>query len=77
MKITVDLNDSLLSEAVFYAIQNRTTLQAVIEEALCKFLNNQPFQMRRATFLGNGLHVEIQQANWSQIRSQIYEGQGG
>lgn len=36
-----------------------------------------PFKMRRATFKGNGLQREIQQGNWNQIRSQIYEGQGG
>lgn len=82
MKITLELNDILFEEIKRYTSEYQTTLQEVLESALRSFLQQQgtnkiSFQMRRATFPGNGLHVEIQQGNWSRIRSQIYEGQGG
>ncbi len=82
MKTTVELNDSLLEEIKRYAAQHHTTLRAVLECALHNFLKQQtattkPFRMRRATFSGNGLQAGIQEGDWSQIRSRIYEGQGG
>ena len=82
MKTTVELNDSLLEEIKRYAAQNQTTLRAVLESALHNFLKQQtvaaaPFQMRRATFAGTGLESSIEEGNWQQIRSRIYEEQGG
>ena len=82
MKTTVELNDSLFEETKRYAAQHHTTLRAVLERALHNFLKQQatttaPFKMRRATFSGNGLQAGIHEGNWSQIRSRIYEEQGG
>ena len=82
MKTTVELNDSLFEETKRYAAQHHTTLRAVIESALHTFLKQQtaataPFRLRCATFSGNGLQAGIQEGDWNQIRSCIYEGQGG
>lgn len=82
MKTTVELNDSLFEETKRYAAQHRITLRAVLESALHDYLKQQgaagaPFRMRRATFSGHGLQAGIQESDWNQIRSRIYEGQGG
>ena len=82
MKTTVELNDSLFEETKRYAAQHRTTLRAVLESALHDYLKQQvaagaSFRMRRATFSGHGLQARIQEGDWNQIRSRIYEGQGG
>ena len=82
MKTTVELNDSLFAEIKRYAAQNQTTLRAVLESALHNFLKQQttdaaPFRMRRTTFAGAGLQAGIEEGNWNQIRSRIYEEQGG
>lgn len=82
MKTTVELNDSLFEEARRYAAQQHTTLRAVLESALQNFLKQQtaamaPFRMRQATFSGSGLQTGIQEGDWNQIRSHIYEEQGG
>ncbi|MBK8185350.1 MAG: hypothetical protein IPK63_21560 [Candidatus Competibacteraceae bacterium] len=78
----MELNDSLFEEIKRYAAQNQTTLRAVLENALHNFLKQQtvatvPFRMRRATFAGTGLQSGIEEGNWQQIRSRIYEEQGG
>ncbi|MBL8258745.1 MAG: hypothetical protein JNM60_02905 [Candidatus Competibacteraceae bacterium] len=82
MKITLDLNNDLFEEVARFTVKHQTTFQAVIETALQNFLrqniaNLKSFRMRRATFSGNVLQSEIEEGNWSQICSQIYEGQGG
>ena len=82
MKTTVELNDSLFEETKRYASQHRITLRAVLESALHDYLKQQvmitaPFRMRRATFWGQGLQAGIQEGDWNQARSRIYEGQGG
>lgn len=82
MKITLDLNDDLFEEVERFTIKHQTTFQAVIETALQNFLRQniaglKSFQLHRATFSGNGLQREIEEGNWNQICSQIYEGQGG
>jgi len=82
MKTTVELNDSLFEELKNYASQHHTTLRAILDSALRSFLKQQimgtpPFQMRRATFSGDGLQSGIDESDWNKIRSHIYEDQGG
>jgi len=81
MKTTVNIADTLLSDAKRLAAQERTTLRALIEEGLRRVLERRqrrgPFQLRRASFRGKGLQPEITEGQWERTRDLIYEGRGG
>jgi hypothetical protein len=81
MKTTIDIADSLLSEAKSQAAQEGTTLRALVEEGLRRVLeqrqNQGPFRLRRACFAGNGLQQGVREGLWERIREMIYEGRGG
>ena len=80
MKTTVNISDPLLSAAKRLAAQERTTLRALIEEGLRRVLERRerrgPFQLRRASFRGNGLQPEVTEGQWERLRDLIYEGRG-
>jgi len=81
MKTTVNIADPLLSAAKRLAAQEHTTLRALIEEGLRRVLERRerrvPFELRRASFRGNGLQPEVTEGQWERIRDLIYEGRGG
>jgi hypothetical protein len=81
MKTTVDIADPLLRRAKRLAAQRRTTLKAVIEEALRKELASEAGvgrePVRTHTFGGHGLRAGLSWSDWSEIRSMSYEGRGG
>ena len=63
------------------AHRDRTTLKALVEEGLRKIISDRKrrkgFQLRKATFKGNGLQPHLEGASWDQIRELSYEGRGG
>jgi hypothetical protein len=81
MKTTVNIAEPLLSAAKRLAAQERTTLRALIEEGLRRVLERRerrgPFELRRASFRGNGLQPDVTEGQWERIRDLIYEGRGG
>lgn len=81
MKTTVNISDSLLDEARAVATQERTTVTSLIEEGLRKTLNERKrrirFQLRKASFKGEGLAPDLADASWEKIRKLAYEGRGG
>jgi hypothetical protein len=81
MKTTVNIADPLLAAAKMLAAEEHTTLRALIEEGLRRVLESRqrqgPFQLRRASFRGNGLQPDISEGHWERIRDLIYEGRGG
>jgi Arc/MetJ family transcription regulator len=81
MKTTIEISDSLLAEAKKLAAKEGTTVRAYVEEGLRRILierkNRSRFRLRKATFKGEGLQSEVQDATWERIRNTIYQGRGG
>jgi hypothetical protein len=81
MKTTVHIPDSLLEEARNIAKQERTTINALIEEGLRRTIHERKkkrvFRLRKATYKGNGLQPDALGASWEKIREMSYEGRGG
>jgi hypothetical protein len=77
MKTTVDIADPVLREARKVAAREGTTLRNLIEEGLRRVLAEKkrpkpPFRLRLVTFKGAGLHSELHDANWDEIRDLSY-----
>ena len=81
MKTTIDIPDSLLQEARKLAAQHNITLRSLVEQGLRKAIamrkSNRKFQLRKASFRGNGLQKEFRDAGWQKIREAAYEEHGG
>lgn len=83
MKTTLDISDLLLLEAKRLAAKRHTTLRAVVESALRQFLRSEAevqggeFRLRKKTFRGQGLQPGLEEGNWIEVRTRIYEGRGG
>ncbi len=80
MKTTVEITDTLLSEAKKVAERDATTLRELIEAGLRREIarRRKPkrFKMRDCSVHGEGLQPEFQGASWEKIRNAIYEGHG-
>ena len=79
MKTTVEIPDRLFREAKEYAAHHGMPIRAVIELGLRAVLegpapNRKRFRLKTVTTKGQGLACD---ADWSTIRSLIYEGHGG
>lgn len=78
MKTTVEIPEGLLQEARRLAAREGTTVRAFIEAGLRKEIKDRKgrgrFQLRRASFRGNGLRPGLAGATWEQIRDLAYEG---
>lgn len=81
MKTTVDITDSLLAEAKKVAVEEGTTVRALIEEGLHEAIRRRkqrsPFRLREVSFEGRGLQQGLSEGDWSRIRELAYEGRGG
>ncbi len=80
MKTTIDISDSILSEAKQLAREQNVTLRSLAEEGLRKVIEERsargPQRVRPVTFKGKGLSPEFKGATWEQIREAAYEGRG-
>jgi len=81
MKTTVDIANNLLEEARKLAAQEGKTIKALVEEGLRKVLaerqRDQGFQLRKATFKGEGLQPDAAGASWERLREMAYGERGG
>jgi hypothetical protein len=83
MKTTIHIPDSLFEEARKVARQERTTLKALVEEGLRKVTTERrsrgagAFELRRASFKGEGLQSHLAEVSWDRILDVSYEGRGG
>ena len=77
MKTTVDIAEPVLREARKAAAREGTTLRSLIEEGLRRILAEKKrksrFRLRLVTFGGRGLHPELQNASWEEIRNLSYQ----
>jgi Arc/MetJ family transcription regulator len=80
MKTTVEITDTLLEEVKKVAAEEHTTVRALIEEGLRRVVGERQqrtaFRLRRASFGGQGLHTDVPDGSWQQIRALAYEGRG-
>ena len=80
MKTTVEIPDSLLSEAKRIAAHENTTVKALVEEGLRCILAERKraksFKLRKVSFKGNGLQAGMAGSSWERIRNAAYEGRG-
>jgi hypothetical protein len=75
MKTTIEIADDLLARARRQARRERTTLRALIEEALRQRLAEPrpgSFRLKRHAFDGQGRSPEVPEGQWQPVRDLIY-----
>ena len=81
MKTTIEIADSLLTEARRVAAREGTTVRALVEQGLRRVIaerkRSSGFRLRKATFKGDGLQPGVGTGSWERIREMAYEGRGG
>ena len=81
MKTTIEISNSLLTEARRIAAREGTTLRALVEQGLRRVIGERKrssaFRLRKATFKGEGLQPGVDTGSWERIRALAYEGRGG
>jgi hypothetical protein len=80
MKTTLELSDALLRDARKVAEREGTTLRALVEQGLRQVVAEKKrkptFRLRKASFKGDGLRPELEDAGWDRLRDLAYEGRG-
>lgn len=80
MKTTIEISDTLLQEARKVAAREGVTLRTLVERGLhhvvAETRSGTPFKLRRASFKGKGLQVDLQGVPWDKLRDLAYEGRG-
>jgi Arc/MetJ family transcription regulator len=81
MKTTIEISDSLLTEARRIAAREGTTVRALVEQGLRRVIaerkRSSAFRLRKATFKGDGLQPGVDTGSWERIRELAYEARGG
>jgi putative antitoxin of VapBC-like toxin-antitoxin system len=77
MKTTLEISDPLLREARKIAARDNTTLRALVEQGLRQVVSekkkDKPFRLRDASFKGDGLHPDVANLSWEEIRELANE----
>jgi hypothetical protein len=77
MKTTLEISDPLLREARKIAARENTTLRALVEQGLRQVVSekkkDKPFRLRDASFKGDGLHPDVANLSWEEIRELANE----
>jgi len=71
MKITVEIPNPVRQQARELAAREKATLRALVEEGLPRVIaarRQPPFRLRRASFRGQGLHPDVANKRWEEIR---------
>lgn len=80
MKTTVEIPDPVLEAARDIARREGTTVKALIEKGLRQVIDEHEaepaFELRKASFRGQGLQPEFAGMSWQDIRNRSYEGRG-
>ena len=76
------MSESVYRELKRVALSLNMSMKEVIEAAIRHFLAreqevNVGFVLKDGSFEGSGLQEGVAEGNWNQIRSLIYEKQGG
>jgi hypothetical protein len=80
MKTTIDIAEPLLARARQVAAAEGVTLRELVEDGLRQVLDEREqrpsFNLRRATFRGQGLQPDLAEGSWQRLRDLAYEGRG-
>ncbi len=80
MKTTIEISDSILSQAKKLAREQNVTLRSLTEEGLRKVIEERTergkVRVTPVVFDGNGLTADFQGASWERIRDAADEGHG-
>jgi len=80
MKTTVEMPDDLLRQAKRVALNERTTVKALIEQGLRSVIADRRrrlgFKLRSASFRGDGLVAGRSLQDWGAIRDLVYSERG-
>lgn len=81
MKTTIDIADALLNQARDTAAREGTTVRALVEEGLREVLarhrkRRARFELRDASFGGDGLQPGVDVSDWASISGETYGGRG-
>ena len=80
MKTTIELPDSLVKQARRVARAEGATLRALVEEGLQHALRARTHREKKRLdfpiFGGSGLTEAFRDAEWTQIRDEVYRGRG-
>lgn len=80
MKTTVEIPDSLLLEARRLAEKEGTSIKVLVEEGLRRIIlerkKGKRFRLRKISFRGKGVQIDVTEGSWEKIRELIYEGRG-
>lgn len=84
MRTSIDIPNPLFRKAKRFALDNNTTLKALVEEGLRGVVDRKVKDKKRTnaeyrdfSVGGQGLQPGVDLRNWEQIRAIIYEGRGG
>ena len=82
MKTTIEIADALLDQARTTAAREGITVRALVEEGLRTVLQQRRarrtrFQLRDASFKGEGVQAGVDLADWSAVAATIYKDRGG
>jgi hypothetical protein len=82
MRITVEVPEDLLQEARRIAREKGVPLESLVETALRQVVEaeqtqREPFRLRKHPFGGQGLHPDLVDADWSEVRRRVYGRRGG
>jgi hypothetical protein len=81
MKTTIEITDTLLSDAKRVAAQEGVTVRALVEQGLRRVLDDRrraapAFKLRKASVKGRGLQPGMRGASFDHLRELAYEGRG-
>jgi hypothetical protein len=81
MKTTIEIADALLDQARTTAAREGITVRALVEEGLRTVLKQRGarrtrFQLRDASFRGEGLQAGVDLADWNAVAATIYKDRG-
>lgn len=80
MKTTVEIPNALLNELRRRAAREKTTLRAIINTALRKYLGENPrsdFVLKDGSVDGQGTQPGVREGDWQEVRRLVYDGRGG
>ena len=76
MKTTFDIPEPLLRDVQKLARHRGMTTKSLLEQALRRILDEaesaQPFVLRDASVLGQGMQPEFENATWARLRAAAY-----
>lgn len=78
MRTTIEIADDLLDQVQRLAARRGVTLRTLVEEGLRHVVTSEhggrAFQLRDASFTGEGLQLAFEGAAWDRIRDAACEG---